>query len=147
MTSTSSKPVDLIKLSKVLARTQSTFDSEVLTAAKFAARMVTEGQTSYEDLILGDGGKSKQHVVDRSATREEVFQLRREIETLKMQLAKAEQGGKDGLLNIRTRLLSNAPLLTWERESLKDLTDIPPRSRAEYFVLWLARRYLKLRTA
>ena len=127
-------PTEIARLARFLALTASPSDGEALNAARKANAIVDRAGLTYDDLF--------DNLAERGGTadRRELEKLRAEILRLRQQLRTSPAPASDAVA-LRVRLLRLAPLLTWERTTLNGFASIEPKSRREYFVLWLAGRY------
>jgi len=142
--------VDVRKLSKVLAMTTSDSDGEALVAARMAAAMVTGAGLTYDTLFSEhlpkhyEGAANTAWIADHKQSwlaRALIRKLQNEIAELRRQPGSSTKSGSGGAEDLRQRLLSSAPLNSWERSTLDQIEAIPPKSKEEYYILWLARRY------
>lgn len=138
------------KLAKVLAMTTSASDGEALVAARKAAAMVDQAGLTYDTLFseylpnhydaAANGAwidENKQSWLVRALIRK----LRNEIAELRQQTESRDKPANDDAASLKQRLLTTAPLNNWERNTLSQIGTIPPKSKEEYYILWLARRY------
>lgn len=125
---------EIARLARILALTTSPSDGEALNAARKASAIVDRAGLTYGDLF--DNLRERGGAGDRR----ELEELRSEIQRLRQQLRTSGTPVSNAVA-LRDRLLRLAPLLTWERTTLNGFASIEPKSRREYFVLWLAGRY------
>lgn len=124
--------------------TASPNDGEALVAARKAAKLLKDANLTYSDLIaraaqmpVSDQGQGASVRQAWSLVRE----LRIEIDRLRKQVGAAQTDAASGLRQLQTRLLTETPLRGWERQALMQIKEIQPRSREEFYLRWLARRY------
>ncbi|MEQ8247291.1 MAG: hypothetical protein RID42_06380 [Alphaproteobacteria bacterium] len=142
--------VDVRKLSKVLAMTTSDSDGEALSAARKAAAIVTGAGLTYDTLFTEHLPKHYEGVANTAwvedhkqswLARALIRKLQNEIAELRRQTNSSTRSGTGNSEGLRQRLLSSAPLNNWERSTLDRIESIQPKSKEEYYILWLARRY------
>ena len=142
--------VDVRKLSKVLAMTTSDSDGEALAAARKAAAMVNGAGLTYDTLLAEHLPKHYEGVANTAwvednkqswLARAMIRKLQNEIAELRRQTTSSARAGAGDSEGLRQRLLSSAPLNNWERSTLDRIESILPKSKEEYYILWLARRY------
>ncbi len=141
--------MDVRKLSRVLAMTTSDSDGEALVAARKAAQMVASAGLTY-DTLFSEYLPNHYEGVANSAWIDEnkqswlaralIRKLQNEIAELRRQTATGGKAGDDAT-SLKQRLLTSAPLNQWERSTLSRIESIAPKSKEEYYILWLARRY------
>lgn len=143
-------PVDMRRLAKVLDMTSSPSDGEALVAARKANAMVRRAGHTYGTLLDAPGAGPAARLSTReerrlreqlARERERAQDLERELATLRTTTPSRPGTTSPETLRLRHSLLKGAPLLTYERNALTRMETIEPRSRNEYFILWLASRY------
>lgn len=141
----STKKFDLSRFSKVLALTASPVDTEALVAARTAVKLLNDANLTFHD-VLAD--KPPVHALSTDDSRAEILNawmmirdLRNEVNHLRAQVEGGRIDGTSGLRKLRNRLLNEISLKRWERQALAQIEEIRPRSREEFYVRWLARRY------
>ena len=140
----STKKFDLSRLTKVLALTASPVDNEALVAARTAVKLLNDANLTFHDVLADKPG----HVISPNDSRAEILNawmmirdLRNEVNHLRAQVEGGQIDGTSGLRRLRSRLLNEISLKRWERQALAQIKEIRPRSREEFYVRWLARRY------
>jgi len=142
--------MDVRKLARVLALTTSDSDGEALVAARKAAQMVMGAGLTYDTLFseylpnhyenAANGAwidENKQSWLVRALIRK----LQNEIAELRRESTSRGKTGSNDAESLKQRLLTSAPLNQWERTTLSRIEAISPKSKEEYYILWLARRY------
>jgi hypothetical protein len=140
--------LDLEKLTKILALTTSSSEGEALAAARKAASLIERAGLTYSTLFfehLGPGrgrvGAGSSTKMSRTELEARIQRLQAEVAALRQQLGAVAPSRALPSERLRRQLLASAPLNSWERTALDGIAAIRPKSREEYFVLWLARRY------
>jgi hypothetical protein len=142
--------LDINKLSKVLAMTTSTSDGEALVAARKAVAMVSDAGLSYDTLFSEYlpnhyEGTANAGWIDSNKhswlARALIKKLQNEITELRRHAKTPPAASSNDPELLRKRLLSAAPLNSWERSTLGQISTIEPKSKEAYYILWLARRH------
>lgn len=134
------------RLAKVLAMTTSPHDGEALSAARRAAEMLARAELTYSDVLCSDGSEARSQrelelLRQLTDLRRDMEQMRAAARTGRSAPARTNATPTKSIDRARRRLLTEVPLRAWERNALEDMKQIDPRSREEYYVLWLLKRY------
>lgn len=133
-------PLDLMRLGKILALTTSSSDGEALAAARKAAALVERAGLDFATLFSGHlPGQTNAGGAIAPDIQRELRLLRAEVAALRERVREARPSLASE--HLRRKLLAHAPLHSWERTALDDISAVRPNTREEYYVLWLARRY------
>lgn len=135
--------LDLEKLTKILALTTSSSEGEALAAARKAASLIERAGLTYSTLFFEHLASERGRPGTGSSPKLEarIQRLQAEVAALRQQLGAVAPTRALPSERLRRQLLASAPLNSWERTALDGIAAIRPKSREEYFVLWLARRY------
>jgi hypothetical protein len=141
------KKINLERLAKVLALTGSHYDNEALTAARTASGLLSQANLTYQELF---------HDYIPSASRDEklsnlehrylearakIAELRQEVSSLRAGQSQAPSLAQGEVRRWHRKLLEEMPLLSSERRALTEIKAIGHKSKEEFYVRWLARRY------
>lgn len=140
------KSIDIGRLAKVLALTDSPNDHEAILAARTAARMLRAADLTYSELFSNLGALPQLRNASSDSTELAeakllISQLKRELYRYRCRQPAQSSGGGDDVYKWRRELLTSMPLMNSERKALIDIKRIDPKSKEEYYVRWLARRY------
>ncbi len=136
------KKIDLERLAKILALSNSSFDHEALAAARKAAKILQDADLTYQQLFSDYiPTQPNSGTIGGDDASRLVAQLRREIASLQASVGRTRTACAPELYRWRKQLLDEKPLMASERQALSEMQSIPPKSKEEFYVRWLVRRY------
>lgn len=141
------KKIDLERLAKILALSGSQYDHEALVAARTAARILSQADLSYQELFqdyIPSVSRDAELLASDNRHREArayIDTLRREISALRATKGEVTTAAPGEVRRWHRQLLEEMPLLSSERRALTEIKAIGHKSKEEFYIRWLARRY------